>query len=130
MNAHKSMTSLIVVGCMALLVAGCGGGSSYSPGSGSAKPSGASTQTASAGNAVKISNYKFSPSSIAVKPGAGVSVTNEDSVPHTVTADDGHSFDTGDLAQGQSRTISVSKAGSYAYHCTVHPYMHGTLVVK
>ncbi len=79
---------------------------------------------------MKISNFKFAPASVTVKPGAGVAVTNEDSTAHTATADDGHSFDTGDLAQGASQTISVSKPGSYAYHCSIHPFMHGTLVVK
>jgi plastocyanin len=79
---------------------------------------------------VVISNFRFSPATDTVKPGARVTVTNQDGVTHTVTADDGHSFDTGNLAYGGSQTISVSKPGSYSYHCTIHPYMHGTLVVK
>jgi plastocyanin len=57
-------------------------------------------------------------------------VTNQDSVAHTVTADDGHSFDTGALAVGASQRVSVRKPGSYPYHCAIHPFMHGTLVVK
>jgi plastocyanin len=57
-------------------------------------------------------------------------VTNQDSTAHTATADDGHSFDTGTLADGASQTISASKPGSYPYHCSIHPFMHGTLVVK
>ncbi|HEX6713780.1 MAG TPA: cupredoxin family copper-binding protein [Thermoleophilaceae bacterium] len=125
MNIHKSIGSLAAVASVALLLAGCGG-SSY----GSAKPSGSSTQTAVAGSAVTISNFKFSPASVTVKPGARVTVSNQDSVTHTITANDGHSFDSGDLAAGQSRTISISKPGSYPYHCSIHPYMHGTLVVK
>ncbi|HEX4733073.1 MAG TPA: cupredoxin domain-containing protein [Thermoleophilaceae bacterium] len=125
MNAHKSMSSLAVVAGAALLLAGCGGSSS-----GSAKPSASSTQTAVAGSGVTISNFKFSPATDTVKAGAGVTVTNEDSATHTVTADDGHSFDTGNLAHGGSQKISVSKPGSYSYHCTIHPFMHGTLVVK
>ena len=127
MNPHHSIGSLAVVASVALLLAGCGGGSSSS---GSAKSSGSSTETAVAGSAVNISNFKFSPASVTAKPGARVTVTNEDSVTHTVTADDGHSFDTGNLAHGQSHTISVNKPGTYSYHCTIHPYMHGTLVVK
>ena len=79
---------------------------------------------------MKISNFKFSPASVTVKSGAGVAVTNQDSTAHTATADDGHSFDTGDLAQGASQTISVSKPGSYAYHCSIHPFMHGKIVVN
>jgi plastocyanin len=125
------MSSLVVIAGTALLLAGCGGGSGSASGA-SAKPSGSSSQTTSAGasTAVKISNFKFSPASLTVKQGAGVTVTNEDSAAHTATADDGHSFDTGDLSQGATQTISVSKPGSYPYHCTIHPFMHGTLVVK
>ena len=67
---------------------------------------------------------------LAVKQGARVTVTNQDSTAHTATADDGHSFDTGTLAQGASQTISVSKPGRYPYHCSIHSFMHGTLVVK
>jgi plastocyanin len=121
------MSSLAVIASMALLLAGCGGGSSSSS---SAKSGGSSTQTAVAGSGVKISDFKFSPASVTVKPGVRVTVSNEDSATHTVTADDGHSFDTGDIAQGQLHTISISKPGSYPYHCAIHPFMHGTLVVK
>jgi plastocyanin len=131
MNPRNAMSSLVVIAGTALLLAGCGGGSGSASGA-SAKPSGSSSQTTSAGasTAVKISNFKFSPASLTVKQGAGVTVTNEDSAAHTATADDGHSFDTGDLSQGATQTISVSKPGSYPYHCTIHPFMHGTLVVK
>ena len=131
MNPRRSMSSLVVIAGTALLLAGCGGGSGSASGA-SAKASGSSSQATSAGasTAVKISNFKFSPARLTVKQGAGVTVTNEDSAAHTATADDGHSFDTGDLSQGATQTISVSKPGSYPYHCSIHPFMHGTLVVK
>jgi plastocyanin len=79
---------------------------------------------------VKISNFKFSPATITVKQGARLSVTNDDSTAHTATADDGQSFDTGTVDPGASKTISVSKPGSYPYHCSIHPSMHGKLIVK
>jgi plastocyanin len=124
-----SRRSLVVLAGTALLLAGCGGGSSPSASAGS---SGSSSQAASGGSstAVKISNFKFSPASVTVKPDAPVTVTNQDGTAHTATADDGHSFDTGTLSQGSSQSISVSKPGSYPYHCSIHPFMHGTLVVK
>ena len=129
MNPRHAMSSLVVTAVTALLLAGCGGGNSPSA---SANSSGSSSQQGSGGSsdAVKISNFKFSPASVTVTKGARVTVTNEDSTAHTATADDGHSFDTGTLAHGASQTISVSKPGSYAYHCSIHPFMHGTLVVK
>ena len=109
------------------MLAGCGGSDSSSPKSASAsdKPASAASETA-----VTISDFKFAPASLTVKSGAKVAVTNDDSAAHTATADDGHSFDTGNLDQGSSQTISVTKPGSYAYHCTIHPFMKGTIVVR
>ena len=129
MRPRHCWSSLVVIACTALLFAGCGDGSSPSA---SANSSESSSQAASgeSSSAVKISNFKFAPASLTVKPDARVTVTNQDGTAHTATADDGHSFDTGALAHGASQTISVSKPGSYAYHCSIHPFMHGTLVVN
>ena len=129
MKPRHSMSSLVAIAATALLFAGCGGGNNPSA---SANSSRSSSQAASGAStsAVKISNFKFAPASVTVKRGARVTVTNQDSAAHTATADDGHSFDTGTLADGASQTISVSKPGSYPYHCSIHPFMHGTLVVN
>jgi plastocyanin len=126
MTPRHAMSTLVVIVGTALLLAGCGGGSSPSA---SANPSGSSSQSRG-GSAVEISDFKFSPASITVKPGARVTVTNEDSTAHTATADDGQRFDTGTLAPGASQAVSVSKPGSYPYHCSIHPFMHGTVIVK
>jgi hypothetical protein len=45
---------------------------------------------------------------------------------HSATANDG-SFDTGVLNKGASGSHTFSKAGTFAYHCSVHPNMHGTV---
>lgn len=91
------------------------------------------TQTGSsptvAKNAVTIQNMAFSPASITVKVGDKVTWTNQDSVGHSATADD-NSFDTDVLAQGQSGSTTFSKAGTYTYHCKVHPSMTATIVVQ
>lgn len=80
---------------------------------------------------VEIKDFAFSPATIAVKPGAKISVTNQDSVGHTLTSDDGKSFDTGVLTQGKSATVTApTTPGSYPFHCTPHPYMKGTLLVN
>ena len=117
------------MGATAMLIAGCGGGDS---GSATAKPSGSSSGSASgqSSTGVTISDFKFTPNPLTVESGAGVNVTNDDSAPHTVTADDGHSFDTGTLGKGSSKTISVTKSGTYPYHCSIHSFMHGKLIVK
>lgn len=84
---------------------------------------------AMAKNAVTIQNMAFSPASLTVKVGDKVTWTNQDAVGHSATADD-NSFDTGVIAQGQSGSTTFTKAGTYMYHCSVHPSMHGTIIVQ
>ncbi len=72
----------------------------------------------------------FSPMHAAVAPGSTVSVTNKDSVTHTLTATGGQ-FNTGDIGAGQTKTFKApSKAGTYNYICNIHQYMMGTIVVR
>ncbi|MFK7916905.1 MAG: cupredoxin domain-containing protein [Ilumatobacter sp.] len=79
--------------------------------------------------AISIEGFAFSASS-SVAPGAQVAVTNLDSAPHTLTADDG-SFDTGNLDQnGQASFAAPSAPGTYAFFCAIHPSMTGELVVS
>jgi plastocyanin len=121
------IASLAALATLAVLVAGCGGSGDTSP----ATQSGGSTQHAAlSGDSLTISNFKFAPVSVTVSRGARVTVANHDTTAHTATADDGHSFDTGDIDPGSSATVSLSKAGTYKYHCSIHPFMHGTLVVS
>lgn len=80
-------------------------------------------------NTVEVKNFSFSPSALTVKKGTTVTFTNSDSASHTVTADDG-SFDTGNISSGASQTITFSKAGTFTYHCSVHPTMKGTIIVQ
>jgi cytochrome c oxidase subunit II len=82
-------------------------------------------------------NPAFSPNPISAKQGSVVQVVNKDSVPHTVTngkgPDDPNSgklFDTSIINAGESAKVDTSKLTSgqqYPFHCTVHPYMTGTL---
>lgn len=80
-------------------------------------------------NAVTIQNFAFSPASITIKAGQSITWTNEDSIGHSATADD-NSWDTGVLSQGQSKSITFAKAGTYTYHCSVHPNMKATVIVQ
>ena len=122
----RAYTLLSTAAVAAVLVTGCGGGGS-GPSAGAAPSAGGSSGTPSA---ITISNFKFSPSTLRVQNGARIKVANDDSPPHTVTADDGHSFDSGTVDSGASTTISAPAAGTYSYHCTIHPFMKGKLVVQ
>jgi plastocyanin len=116
----------------ALLLAACssgGSGSSGSPAS-SGAGSGSTAAGATSTNAITISNFMFSPMSASVAPGSTISVTNKDSVAHTLSATGGQ-FNTGDIDGGQTKTFTApSKAGTYHYICNIHQYMMGTIVVR
>jgi plastocyanin len=79
--------------------------------------------------AVAISGFAFSPSSLTINVGDRVTWTNSDAVAHTATATGG-AFDTGDIGQGQSASVRFTRAGTYAYYCTPHPSMTGTIRVR
>ena len=63
-----------------------------------------------------------------VPAGATITVVNDDSVPHTFTADDG-SFDSGTIQPGDSFQITLDAAGTFAYHCNFHGSMTGSITV-
>ena len=90
---------------------------------------GQAAQTAQAATSqVVIQGMAFNPASLAVAAGTTVTFVNQDSVPHTVTSDDGL-FDTGQLSPGQSAQLTFAGAGTYPYHCAIHPSMKGVLTV-
>jgi len=94
-----------------------------------ASPAASPVGTPAAATAVKIANFAFDAPSVEVAVGATVTWTNNDSAAHTVTADDG-SFDSGSLATGATFSFTFTKAGTFTYHCAIHPKMIATIVVK
>ena len=92
-------------------------------------PAAAQTPTASpAANTVAIAGMAFSPDSITIKAGQTISWTNQDSITHTVTDDQG-GWDSGPLAPGKSYSQTFAKPGQYTYHCSIHPFMTGKIIV-
>jgi plastocyanin len=85
--------------------------------------------TAAADTGVTISDFQFAPASVTINVGDTVTWTNEGPTPHSATADD-RSFDTGIFNAGQSRSETFDQAGTFAYFCTPHPNMRGTIVVR
>jgi plastocyanin len=77
---------------------------------------------------VEIADFAYAPDPVTVQAGGKVIWLNQDSAPHTATAEDG-SFDTGTLAEGKLKSETFKQAGSYAYICEIHPDMHGTVEV-
>jgi plastocyanin len=70
--------------------------------------------------AVEIKDFKFSPQPVTAKVGDAIVFTNSDSAPHTATLDDG-ACDTESIAAGAKGALVFNAAGTYTYHCTVHP---------
>jgi plastocyanin len=79
---------------------------------------------------VSMKKMKFTPSSLTIKVGQTVKWKNKDSHDHTVEADDGKSFKSGNLRNGDTFTHKFTKAGKYKYACSYHPRMKGEIVVK
>jgi plastocyanin len=87
------------------------------------------TAPASAGpNAVSVSNFAFAPATLTVPVGTTVTWTNHDEEPHTVVASDG-SFHSPGLGTNAAFSNTFATAGTFDYICSIHPFMHGTVVV-
>jgi plastocyanin len=139
LKAALAATSLAAV----LALAACGGGSDDSSSTAptdtatATEPSGTAESTESepapSGEAaraekVEIVDFAYDPDPVVVQVGGKVTWINQDSAPHTATADDG-SFDTGDLEQGKLKSETFKQPGTFTYFCEVHPYMHGSVEV-
>ena len=71
----------------------------------------------------------FAPDHIEITAGTTLVWTNQDQLVHTVTADDS-SWTSGDVAPGASWSRSFATPGTYAFHCTPHPFMKGVIIVR
>jgi len=86
------------------------------------------------GDTVQISDFLYKADQLTVAVGTKVTFTNEDSAPHTATSGQSPTgdgvFETGTLKKGQSKAVKLTKAGTFAYFCAIHPFMKATVIVK
>jgi plastocyanin len=139
-HSHKVWLVLLALGTLALLAA-CGGSASSGSSSTPTPATGTTpTATTAAGNgqAVTITtdnsgNFAFSPAMLTIKVDTIVTWTNMTQAPHTVTSDDGKSFDSGIshpiAASGGTYSFTFKNAGKFTYHCQLHPSMKATILV-
>lgn len=80
------------------------------------------------GSQVNIDGFAFVPAALTVTAGTAVTWTNRDEEPHTVAASDG-SFHSPGMGTGATFTHTFSAPGKFEYVCSIHPMMHGTVVV-
>jgi plastocyanin len=130
------MGAFVAVGAIVLAACGGGGGGKSASGNGMAgmampRPAattakGASTPVAT--DAVSITNFAFSPATVTVTAGSTVVWTNNDSVQHDITFDGG-GIASSVLNQNDTFSHTFPTAGTYRYICSIHPFMHGTVIV-
>lgn len=76
-----------------------------------------------------LGNRAFAPGDLNVDVGTTVTWMNTDSIPHTSTSDQ-NQWNSGTLAAGGRFSFTFQSAGSFPYHCSIHPGMVGTVVVR
>ena len=134
----RRLATILMIMASSLAFAACGASGSGSGGStpptdapvaGGGGSGPCSVVSATGEVAGTIEGNAFDPNPVVLTTGQAVTFTNKDSVSHTVTLDDG-SCDTGPITGGASAGLTFSTAGSYPFHCTIHPSMTGTVTVS
>jgi len=83
--------------------------------------------TASGAKGVDINHFAFHPPTQRIKRGGTIAFSNSSNVVHTAT---GGSFDTKGIRPGRTVVVRFSQKGTFAYHCKIHPFMKGKIVVE
>jgi plastocyanin len=123
MHMRRMLPLLLVT---AALISCQVGGMGYGSGSGMGNSAGSNS-------APSISGFAFHPATITTTSGTTLAWTNYDGTTHTVTADSTvtPAFDSGNIAPRASYSLMLTlPPGTYGYHCGIHTYMKGTIVVQ
>jgi plastocyanin len=78
---------------------------------------------------VTISNFAFTPAETDVAVGDTVTFVNGDDMIHSIVADDG-SFHSDGLDTNDKASFTFSNKGTFGYHCGLHPFMKGKIIVE
>ncbi len=123
--------SLVAALAASVVLAGCSA-SRPTAGTSTSMPMASMSVTAPAapvnGDQVNIDNFAFVPATLTVRAGSTVTWTNHDEEPHTVAASNG-SFHSPGMGTGGTFSHTFATAGTFDYVCSIHPMMHGTVVV-
>jgi plastocyanin len=127
---------LFVIGAV-VMTAACGNDYSSAPTSPSPSPSpspaptsgGPSSQVTIPKGASVLGNQAFAPDQVMVAVGDTVTWMNTDTVSHTSTSD-ASGWDSGIVAPGAQFSRTFQTAGTFRYHCAIHPGMVGSVVVQ
>jgi plastocyanin len=132
LRLHPRRVGRILIGLVVLVAAAAALSACSSPFAGACTPKGASSGTAASTVKVVADSQKqgaYQPDPVKAQVGRSVTWTWEDQGnQHSVSADDG-SFESCLQSGGSTFTTTFTKAGTYAYHCSIHPDMKGTVTV-
>jgi len=78
---------------------------------------------------VRVDNFTFGPDTLTVPANSTVTWVNKDDVPHVIASNDGL-FKSKALDTEDKYSYTFTKAGTYAYYCSVHPKMVGKIIVQ
>lgn len=107
-----------------LLLSACGSNTTKT------SPATVPTSATAASITVTIQNFAFHPAHFTVSPGATITVTNDEQVIHTLTADNG-AFNSGDVTKGVPVAFQApTQPGTYPFHDHLRPYITGVLTVS
>jgi plastocyanin len=112
-----------------VLLAGCGSPSAGAPASTPTVPVGTNTHVKVIATKSGHPDALYVPDPIRVRVGQTITWTNTDGDPHDVSADDG-SFYSGPIGTDGSWRWTAKHPGTFSYTCTLHPDMHGTIIVS
>src|SRR5215475_6766690 len=82
---------------------------------------------ASGSRTITINHFEYHPHTLEITKGTTVVFSNVSGMTHTAT--DKGVFDTGHIKTGHSVSVRFTHKGTFSYHCTIHPFMHGKIVV-
>ncbi len=77
---------------------------------------------------VTIAHFEFQPAAVTVARGSKVRFSNTSGTAHTATRKG--SFNTGRIKPGRSASIQLNRKGTFPFHCSIHPFMKGRVVVE
>src|SRR5437016_3304386 len=120
MRPIKIFSAVCFIAMVSVLTNACSKSDSYG------SSGGGSVSTA---QMVNIQSMAFTPATVTVAVGTMITWTNNDAVTHTVTSNDGTSFNSGNISSGGTYSLTLTQTGSYPYHCSIHPSMTGTVLV-
>jgi plastocyanin len=125
---RRMLIGLALVIAPAVLLVACGDEN----GDATARPAAAAPSAAV--RTISIHDFLYTPATVTVAAGSRLEFVNEDDAPHTATSGTTPSadgvFDTGTLTKGRRRSVKLTRPGTFAYYCEIHPFMKGTVIVR